>query len=129
MCDPNDLGPELWPARESLAEFVRAEESKGDCGVRVMIIDEVEYKLPIEISSTMDRTEQLARCSTCIVKVTKCLAKVERVRARKIDIPHEGVSQLLRLDAKARDPTSSVRLIQSPAVCEASDKVSDLGLR
>ncbi len=110
-------------------EFGRAEESKRDGGVRVVVIDQVAYKLPVEISFAVNRTEQRACCVTCIVEVPKRCAKVERARACKVDIAHEGVPKLRRLDPEARDATCIVRLIQSPSVREASNEVGDFGLR
>ncbi len=56
-------------------ELSRPKEREGDSGVRVVITNEVAHELPIEISATVNRTEQWASCATGIVKVPERRAK------------------------------------------------------
>ena len=112
---PDDLVLELRPDIESLAEFPRPEESERQCGLRVFAIDQAAHELAIDLGPAVHCAEQWRRSAPGVVQVIERPRKGEGVSTRQIDIPHEGVSQILRLDAEADLPASGVTLIQSSA--------------
>ena len=77
----------------------------------------------------MHRAEQRDRSDGGIVQALKRRMKGKRAWARPVDIPHERVAQIRRIDSEVDSPVDRGSLVERAASRETADQVGDRGRR